>query len=137
MLNVIKVLIGLGIYSPIQSLIVTIGLRLIKKEWFPSFKDCFWGIYLLFIGIYAIFSKKLYITTYDLTKSSSSKPIRIDINWSLSMDFTHFLILFLSSISIMLGSMFLLKKHHIHFSWKIVFGIFLILFSIVSTLQNL
>ena len=131
MLHVIQIVIELGLYSLIPSLIITLGLGLIKKEWFPSFRDRFLGVYFLFIGIYSIFSKKINNTTSDFSKIGSHKFFGIDVTWSFSIDKINLFFLFLSSILLMLGSMFLFKKHPIRFSWKIVFGIFLVLLGII------
>ena len=136
MLIAIKILIGLGIYGLIQSLIIALGLGLIKKEWFSSFRNRFLGVYFLFVGIYSTFSKKMNASIFDFNKNDSHKFSKIDITWSLPIDYTNLFFLFLSSILLMLGIVFLFKKHHIRFSWKIVFGIFLILFSIVPILKN-
>ncbi len=109
----------------VPCIFIAFGLGLIRKEKFPAFFDRFLGSILL-LGSSTFFIMSKGESALWLSDKKEISLIAIIFYKLLAAP----LFIFLDSFLLVLGLCFLLEKFGMHFSWKKVWGFFLILYGL-------
>ncbi len=116
----------------IPCVFIAFGLGLIHKKKFPSFFDrCVGSMLLLSSTTFFIMSKGESLLWF----SDKEDAIPASITWT-GCSFATFFIFF-DALLMVLGLCFLLEKFGMYFSWKKVWGVFLILYGLSSIIFSI